>query len=193
VFGWLKRRWQAEREAEARSLAIGREMDRRSAEMRSAGPTLISRHIPAAEAGRAVTVSLKAGDDGAFVAEMDMDSGQVGLHRAAPPIATTVSDAGHWALAGRCEHAEEIEVITQRGERVEVSYGDGAWMAIIQPLDEDLAVDVWTTSNGRREGKQTVTLHRLEAPPIETRGWGPFRHVVSAGSAVGWTRFDPAD
>jgi hypothetical protein len=140
-----------------------------------------------------VTVSLKVGDDGAFVTEMDMGPGQVGLHRATPPIATTVSDAQHWALAGRCEGAEEIEVITQRGERVEVSYGDGAWMAIIEPFDEDVFVEVWTTSNGRREGKQTVTLHRLVVPPTETRGWGPFRHVVSVGSAAGWARFDPAD
>jgi hypothetical protein len=192
VFGWLRRRRQEEREAEARSLAIAKEMDRRDAEMRRAGPVLASRHIPAAKAGRPVTVSLNAGDDGAFVIEMDMGPGQVGLHRGAPPIATTVSDSQHWALAGRREDAEEVEVTTERGEAVEVAYGDGVWMAIIDPFERDLPVEVRATGDGRKVRSRTITLPRFESPPIERGPW-PFRTVRSVGSVSGWAWFDPEE
>ena len=148
--------------------------------MRSAGPALVSRHIPAAEAGRAVTVSLKAGEDGAFVTEMDMGLGQVGFHRGTPPIATTVSDAQHWALAGRRRAVEEVEVRTEHGEAVEVVYGEGVWMSIIDPFEEDLPVEVRSTGDGCKVRLRTIKLPRFESPPTER---GPWPSAASGQSA----------
>jgi hypothetical protein len=187
VFDWFRRRRERQREAEARSLAIAGEMDRTRAEMETAGPALISRDIPAMDGGRPVTVSLSIDSDGQFVTRMDMGPGQVGHHRGTPPIATTVSDAQHWALAGRREDADEVAVLTGRGEQVEVLYGDRAWLAIIEPFEEDLPVEVRMSGGGSR----TITLPRFESQLTAKQGRWPFRGETAVGAIAGWAWFDP--
>jgi hypothetical protein len=170
-------------------------MQRTEAEMRNSGPALVSRHIPPTGGGRGVTVSLRIAPNGAFVIQQALDDGQDGWHRGTPPVATTVSDIQHWALAGRHDAGSRIEVVTQRGEQVDVLYDDGVWLAIIEPFDEDLYVEVRQSKNGQEANSRTITLPHIDAPPVTSgrRGWGPFREESATGPTAAFAWFDRED